>query len=88
MALKYKLLKIREDGEIKELTIMQALKRNGYDTKRFREEGLFSQSTLQKFRHEDATLDWRNINQLCKLLNCQPGDFLEYVPDIESDQDE
>lgn len=21
------------------------------------------------------------INQLCKLLGCQPGDILEYVPD-------
>ena len=20
------------------------------------------------------------IDQLCKLLNCQPGDFMEYVP--------
>ena len=24
------------------------------------------------------------IDLLCKLLNCQPGDFMEYVPDEET----
>ena len=23
------------------------------------------------------------INNLCRLLNCQPGDIMEYVPDTE-----
>ena len=24
-----------------------------------------------------------NIDKLCRLLNCQPGDIMEYVPDEE-----
>ena len=27
------------------------------------------------------------LNALCKALNCQPADLLEYVPDDDSDQD-
>lgn len=26
-----------------------------------------------------------NIDKFCKLLNCQPGDLMEYVPDSNSD---
>jgi len=25
------------------------------------------------------------LNSLCKVLNCAPGDLLEYIPDTESD---
>ena len=25
---------------------------------------------------------YRTINKLCALLNCQPGDLMEYVPDV------
>ena len=37
----------------------------------------------QKYRNgEIVTAD--NLSLLCKLLNCQPGDILEYVPDAEN----
>lgn len=29
----------------------------------------------------NTNVNMSTINQLCKLLNCQPGDILEYVPD-------
>ena len=29
----------------------------------------------------NANVNMSTINQLCKLFDCQPGDFLEYVPD-------
>ena len=32
----------------------------------------------------NGNIDSRTINKLCKLLNCQPGDFMEYVPDEET----
>lgn len=42
-----------------------------------------AESTLQKYRNgEIVTAD--NLSLLCKLLNCQPGDILEYVPDAEN----
>lgn len=27
----------------------------------------------------------KTIDKLCKLLNCQPGDIMEYVPDTPTD---
>ena len=37
-------------------------------------------ATIQKLvNNKSVTID--TINQLCAILNCQPGDILEYVPD-------
>ena len=60
--------------------ILAELKGVGYNTNRIRKENLLSQSTLQKLR-ERRGLAWENIDMICKLLNCQPGDIIEYVPE-------
>lgn len=42
--------------------------------------------TFQKLR-ESALIRSDVINSLCALLNCQPGDIMEYVPDqTQADQ--
>lgn len=61
------------------LDIISALKVAGYSTYRIRKEGLLSQSTLQKLRNGEG-VSWDNIETICELLNCQPGDILEYQP--------
>ena len=60
--------------------VLEALKAKGFTTYTLRKDGLLSQSTLQKLR-EHKGLAWENIENLCKLLECQPGDLIEYVPD-------
>ena len=65
--------------------VIAALKEKGYNTNRIRIEKLFSQSTLQKFRTNQG-VDWKNIEMLCKLLECQPGDFMIYIPEEEQEQ--
>ena len=55
-------------------------KLKGYTTYTLRKENLLSQSTIQKLR-EKKGLAWENIDNLCKLLECQPGDLFEYIPD-------
>ena len=62
--------------------ILEKLKECGYTTYRIRQENLFSQSTLQKFRRKQMVSS-ENIEILCRLLDCQPGDIMEYVPDDE-----
>lgn len=66
------------------VNILEALKQAGYNTTRIRQEALLSQSTLQKLR-TDGQLSWSNIETICRLLNCQPGDILEYIPDTPQD---
>ena len=62
------------------INILEALKAKGFTTYRIRKEKIFSESTLHKFRNnESVSLD--NIATVCKLLDCQPGDIMEYVED-------
>ncbi len=65
------------------IDVLSALKKKDYNTGRIRKEGLLSQSTLQKFRNQQG-VSWENIETLCRLLDCQPGDIIEYVrePDV------
>ena len=58
--------------------VLAALKEKGYNTNRIRTESLLSQSTLQKFRNKQG-VSWENLETLCKLLDCQPADLIEYV---------
>lgn len=62
------------------IDVLSALKEKGYNTTKIRADGILSQSTLQKFRNGQG-VSWENIETLCRLLDCQPGDILEYIPD-------
>ena len=62
------------------IDVLEALKAKGYTTYTLRKDNLLSQSTIQKLR-EQKGLAWENIENLCKLLECQPGDLIEYVAD-------
>lgn len=61
--------------------ILGQLKAKGYSTSKLRKEGIFGERTMQIFRH-NGELPYKSINRLCSLLGCQPGDVLEYVPDV------
>lgn len=58
--------------------ILEALKEKGYTSYTLRKEQLLSESTIQKLRNNQG-VSWENIETLCKLLDCQPGDLMEYV---------
>lgn len=60
------------------------LKDKGYTTYSIRNENIMSQSAWQKIRTETGYIDTRTIEKLCRILNCQPGDIMEYVPDDQS----
>lgn len=62
--------------------VLSALKESEYTTYRIRKEKLLSESTVQKLRNSQP-VSWENIESLCKMLKCQPGDLLEYVSDEE-----
>lgn len=62
------------------IDVLNALKDKGYNTNKIRTEGLLSQSTLQKFRNKQG-VSWENLETLCRLLECQPADLIEFVAD-------
>lgn len=57
-----------------------ALKEKGYTTYRIRREKLLSESTVQKLR-DGKGISWESLETLCRMLECQPGDLIEYVPE-------
>lgn len=64
--------------------IIAALKDAGYNTNRLRKEKLLSEGVLQSLR-ENKAISLSNISRICELLNCQPGDIMEYIPDTAKD---
>ena len=65
MALKYK------------INVLEALKEKGYSSYILRKEKLLSESTVQKLREAEGVA-WDNLETLCRLLDCDISDLLEY----------
>lgn len=57
--------------------VLEAMKKAGYTSYRLRNEKILSQSTIQKLRQNEP-VSLSNIEIICKLLGCQPGDILAY----------
>lgn len=60
------------------MDVLAKLKAAGYNTNRLRKEKLLSEGTIQNIR-EGKIVNAANLSKLCQLLNCQPGDILEYA---------
>lgn len=58
--------------------VIAALKDAGYNTSRIRKETIMGESMLQKLR-TGQMVSWATLETICELLNCQPGDLLEYA---------
>lgn len=63
-----RLLKIFDERKITSYTI--------------RKDNVIGQASWKKI-HEGGHVDTRTLDALCKYLNCQPGDLIEYIPDEE-----
>jgi DNA-binding Xre family transcriptional regulator len=62
------------------------LKANNTTLYKLNAEKVIGSATRQKLLGQLAGgIDARTIEALCKRLNCQPGDFMTYVPDTASD---
>lgn len=61
--------------------VLEALKAVGYSTYRIRKEKIFGEKQVQAFRNGDAVLGEESLCKLCEMLDCQPGDLLEFIKD-------
>lgn len=62
------------------IDVLAALKAAGYNTTRLRKEKLLAEGVIQSLR-DKKPISWANIATLCKLLDMQIGDIIEYIPD-------
>ena len=63
-----------------QIDVLAALKAAGYNTGRLRREKIMGEATIQKLR-EGELVSWKNVETLCRLLCCQPGDIVAYTDD-------
>ena len=60
--------------------ILTLLYEHGFTTYKLRKEKLLSEGAMQSMR-TGKPISWANIEQLCRLLDCQPGDLIEFIKD-------
>uniref|UniRef100_N2A144 HTH cro/C1-type domain-containing protein n=1 Tax=Eubacterium plexicaudatum ASF492 TaxID=1235802 RepID=N2A144_9FIRM len=61
------------------INLLLALKNAGYNTNKIRKEKIFTEAQLQQMR-DNKLLTQKALDKVCFLLDCQPKDILEYVP--------
>lgn len=61
--------------------LFKIFEERGITTYTIRKDNIMSQSALTKMKHGTGSIDTRTIEKLCMILECQPGDIMEYVPD-------
>ena len=59
--------------------LFNLLKEKGYTTYKIRQEKLIGQATLTAIKKGTGGLDAKTIERLCCVLDCQPGDLMEYA---------
>lgn len=62
------------------IDVLTLLKEKGYNTNRLRKDKLLAEGVIQSLR-EKKPISWANIARVCELLDMQPGDIIEYIPD-------
>ena len=62
------------------IDILKALKEKGYNTTKLRTEKIIGESYLTQIRKGEI-VSTACLDKLCQLLECQPGDIIEYIED-------
>lgn len=62
------------------IDILSKLKELGYTTYQLKKDSILNANTIQHLR-EDKLIGLKNLDIICRLLECQPGDLIEYIPD-------
>lgn len=62
------------------IDILEELKTKGYTTYKLRKDKIIGEAQIQKIRSGEIASK-ETLNTLCKLLQCQPGNIIEYIED-------
>ena len=62
------------------IDVLAELKKAGYNTTKLRKDKLLAEGVIQSLR-SGKPISFQNLSRICEMLNCQPGDILEYDAD-------
>lgn len=60
------------------IDVLESLKEAGYSTTRLRKEKLLNESAIQYLR-DGKPVGAKALDNICKLLDMQPGNIIKYV---------
>ena len=58
--------------------VIAKLKEAGYNTGTIRKEKIMGEAMLQKLRNGQM-VSWATLETICNILDCQPGDIIEFM---------
>ena len=61
------------------IDVLKALKERGLSSYKLRKDKILGEQSIQELRR--GIVSPARINWLCGILECQPGDLIEYIPD-------
>lgn len=64
--------------------VIAVLKEAGYNTNRIRKEKIMGEAMLQKIR-SGQMVSWATLETICSLLDCQPGDLIEFAKETPAE---
>jgi len=64
------------------IDVLQVLKEKGFSSYKLRQRKIMGERTIQQLRTGEL-VSWETIARICALLDCQPGDIVEYTPENE-----
>lgn len=64
--------------------VIAVLKEAGYNTNRIRKEKIMGEAMLQKIR-SGQMVSWATLETICSLLDCQPGDLIEFAKETPTE---
>jgi DNA-binding Xre family transcriptional regulator len=71
-------------GEIKFYKLLDLLNRKSISKEELRIAIGASSATISKLsKNENVSMDV--IEKICRFLDCQPGDIMEYIPETKND---
>jgi len=63
--------------------LFELLKDKGISTYYLRQNKIIGQSSLYRLKKGEGSLGKETLEKFCELLDCQPGDLMEYIPGDE-----
>ena len=61
--------------------LFKLLEEKGISTYYLRQNKIMGQQTYYNLKNGKGNLGTETLEKLCALLDCQPGDLMEYIPD-------
>lgn len=66
--------------------VLAELKNKGITSYKMRKDKIMGERTMQQLRDKQL-VSWDTLTKICEMLDCKPGDLLDYVPDTAADAD-